>query len=361
MLASSEGGGGGGSTGGPPERLVWTNPLQHRGCDESPRSDGSADLGLRAVFEAIDTDLQGTVDLGKIELALELADVNLQEAAKPLLEDIRQEGGQGEGGAQEPIELDAATFCRFMCQYPAVSGQLLAAVDTLGADLRKAQSKQAGLVLECEEDETELAEAIGEGEDLFEVLHKGTTMADSSDADFDTDQDDALRVIGLIDKNHDEVIEASELRAVVEKSLGAAVTDVMLRDLMKQIDTNDTGAVTVAQFRAWYDQKLADGGGDRLRDNMDPQALAMQRMLQGRMISPNSIFRKRWDIFQVLLLIYVGVSVPYRVAFDDSVQLWSFMFFVDFAVDCYFWCARPPAVVSLRPPPHPPKYVCTCV
>jgi hypothetical protein len=46
-------------------------------------------------------------------------------------------------------------------------------------------------------------------------------------------------------------------------------------------------------------------------------------------ISPDSIFRKIWDGSQIFLLVYVAVAVPYRLAFNKIVILWSSWFFFD--------------------------------
>ena len=53
-------------------------------------------------------------------------------------------------------------------------------------------------------------------------------------------------------------------------------------------------------------------------------------------ISPDSIFRKIWDGAQIFLLVYVAVAVPYRLAFEKNVVLWSSWFFFDACIDIYF-------------------------
>ena len=49
-----------------------------------------------------------------------------------------------------------------------------------------------------------------------------------------------------------------------------------------------------------------------------------------------STFRAWWDIAQVLLLLYVVVTVPFRLGFDQRVDAWTFTFFVEAVVDLYF-------------------------
>ena len=55
-------------------------------------------------------------------------------------------------------------------------------------------------------------------------------------------------------------------------------------------------------------------------------------------ISPNSIFRKIWDGSQIFLLLYVAVAVPYWLAFEKNVILWSNWFFFDGFIRRGWWC-----------------------
>ena len=55
-------------------------------------------------------------------------------------------------------------------------------------------------------------------------------------------------------------------------------------------------------------------------------------------ISPDSIFRKIWDGSQIFLLVYVAVAVPYRLAFNKIVILWSSWFFFDGFIRRGRWC-----------------------
>ena len=45
-----------------------------------------------------------------------------------------------------------------------------------------------------------------------------------------------------------------------------------------------------------------------------------------------------WDVVQVVLLLYVSITVPLRACFDITTELWSFGFFFDACVDMYFIC-----------------------
>ena len=51
---------------------------------------------------------------------------------------------------------------------------------------------------------------------------------------------------------------------------------------------------------------------------------------------PDSNFSAFWDICQLVLLLYVSFTVPYRTCFDLETPLWTFAFFFDLTVDIYF-------------------------
>ena len=51
---------------------------------------------------------------------------------------------------------------------------------------------------------------------------------------------------------------------------------------------------------------------------------------------PDSRFSAVWDLTQVILLLYVTVTVPLRAGFEIDVALWSFGFFIDALIDLYF-------------------------
>ena len=42
------------------------------------------------------------------------------------------------------------------------------------------------------------------------------------------------------------------------------------------------------------------------------------------------------DLVQAVLLMYIAALLPYRIGFNDNVQLWSFFFFLDLCIDIYF-------------------------
>lgn len=91
-----------------------------------------------------------------------------------------------------------------------------------------------------------------------------------------------------------------------------------------------------AQLEAWKEQLVEHiiQGKENMRDKRRREAA--QTLQDGSLIDPNGRFRKQWDMVQIVLLIYVAFSVPYRSGFSHSVELWSGWFWFDAVVDVYF-------------------------
>ena len=54
------------------------------------------------------------------------------------------------------------------------------------------------------------------------------------------------------------------------------------------------------------------------------------------LIDPDGPFRRKWDLIQMILLVYVAFGVPYRLGFNDPVIFLSGFFWFDLCVDIYF-------------------------
>ena len=59
-------------------------------------------------------------------------------------------------------------------------------------------------------------------------------------------------------------------------------------------------------------------------------------MRDHRIISETSKRRFYWDVFQVVLILYVVIVVPYRIVASIDPQPWEFAFVVDVFVDVFF-------------------------
>lgn len=64
---------------------------------------------------------------------------------------------------------------------------------------------------------------------------------------------------------------------------------------------------------------------------------------------PNLRFRVTWDLIQVLLLLYLLIIVPLRIAFDVEIAFGTGEFYFDMMVDAYFLVPpRPPTSHQLH-------------
>ena len=90
-----------------------------------------------------------------------------------------------------------------------------------------------------------------------------------------------------------------------------------------------------AQVEAWKERLVEHiiKGKENVRDKRRREAA--ETLKAGNLIDPNGLFRRKRDMAQILLLIYVAFSVPYRTGFSDGVALWS-AWFGSTAVDLYF-------------------------
>ena len=87
-----------------------------------------------------------------------------------------------------------------------------------------------------------------------------------------------------------------------------------------------------------------NGDEDQLKltgDTMEDAALAKQLASQRCcFFVPDSPLRQKWDLLQVLMILYVGTLIPYREAFEVEVDAGSAAFWLDVVVDLYFIFVR---------------------
>lgn len=97
-----------------------------------------------------------------------------------------------------------------------------------------------------------------------------------------------------------------------------------------------SGAEDSQQVMAWKKSLVEQSSvrKENARDRMRREAA--KQLADSRLINPEGKPRRRWDIMQMLLLIYVGFGVPYRLGFSHYVALWSGWFWFDVFVDLYF-------------------------
>lgn len=74
---------------------------------------------------------------------------------------------------------------------------------------------------------------------------------------------------------------------------------------------------------------------ENIRDKQRREA--REKLAASEMIfDPDAPFRRKWDLAQMLLLVYVAFGVPYRLGFSHPVVIWTWQFWFDMCVDIYF-------------------------
>jgi hypothetical protein len=149
------------------------------------------------------------------------------------------------------------------------------------------------LVPEYDEIDGNLAQPV-ESEDLFEVI----TEAFSGRGLSGTEQSEQI-FKDVTD--WDARIEKKELKKMLESSLQVDVSNGVLLDLFRQVNTNGDEIVSAREFNEWFTQQAQLT--EELSDDMDPHQAQVKRMQsQGFIIDPNSDFRGNWDMIQAVLL-----------------------------------------------------------
>jgi hypothetical protein len=69
---------------------------------------------------------------------------------------------------------------------------------------------------------------------------------------------------------------------------------------------------------------------------LNSEEMEKEAMVKKCFFRPNSQFRQVWDLVQVVLLLYLLVSVPLRIGFDMDVEFGTFGYFWDMFVDIFF-------------------------
>eukprot|EP01043_Picozoa_sp_COSAG02_P055528 COSAG02_NODE_6450_length_3562_cov_4.810858_2_plen_602_part_00 len=87
-----------------------------------------------------------------------------------------------------------------------------------------------------------------------------------------------------------------------------------------------------ADVRAIYGRNSRGKTGLRMLNQAEMEARRRRCFF-----TPESMFRKVWDLMQALMLFYVALAVPLRIGFDIAAKLHSFMFYFELLVDCYFY------------------------
>lgn len=119
----------------------------------------------------------------------------------------------------------------------------------------------------------------------------------------------------------------------VSNRMTAAISDVLADIVMPEsLDAQED-----SQQCAIWKNSLVAHAADRKENPRDrSRRVAEEALVDSRIFNPDGSFRRKWDVLQMVLLIYVGFGVPYRLGFSDPVRIWTRWFWFDLLVDLYF-------------------------
>lgn len=120
----------------------------------------------------------------------------------------------------------------------------------------------------------------------------------------------------------------------LEGRVGLTLSEANRRQLAREIHAG-SGIPTISflEFASWWSHFYEAPDEDSTNKS------GVLRGLVPGVIWPTSRFRYNWDALQAFLMLYVALTLPYRIGFHDDAATWSFWFIFDLGVDI---CERPP-------------------
>ena len=163
---------------------------------------------------------------------------------------------------------------------------------------------------------------------LFDMLRP---MIEQGESTMLTVEEEARIVYSKLDRDRNQELDEQELGDSIANALGQPLAPEALATLFRRVDADGSQAISVSEFVAWWAAQ-----SKRLEPVQDVSTKVKLAVKASTMINPHSTFRRNWDAIQLLLLIYVGTVVPWRICFGRDVALWSPLFFAELCVDLFF-------------------------
>ena len=95
-------------------------------------------------------------------------------------------------------------------------------------------------------------------------------------------------------------------------------------------------AESTAEIQLWKRTLVAHAVTHKENERDRRKRLAQDQLEGSSIIDPDGNFRRKWDVMQMILLVYVAFGVPFRLGFSVPVVIWSGWFWFDAFVDVYF-------------------------
>ena len=168
-----------------------------------------------------------------------------------------------------------------------------------------------------------MATSIGRG-DLVGMMGQVARGAAISD-------EDLKALFDAVDDDNSGELDGLEMRQLIE-SLGVVLTDAEFAETIAEVvSPNETDvtiavsevAITFDQFATWWRQQTdAQGSSSRFAKLLrgEEEAISMrgttEQLLRTTWFDPFGHFKRIWESVVIIILLYVGVTLPYRIAFE---------------------------------------------
>ena len=133
----------------------------------------------------------------------------------------------------------------------------------------------------------------------------------------------------------DEVPEETRnpMSDIIDEGPGVArkreIADKLVPESLENSESSD-------EIQAWRETLVEHVVAKKENERDRRKRVAQAQLESSNLIDPEGKFRRRWDVLQMVLLVYVAILVPLRLGFEIEVPWLSAGFWVEFLVDVYF-------------------------
>eukprot|EP01043_Picozoa_sp_COSAG02_P056526 COSAG02_NODE_6712_length_3406_cov_4.420321_3_plen_265_part_00 len=150
-----------------------------------------------------------------------------------------------------------------------------------------------------------------------------------------TSDEDLKALFAAVDDDDSGELDGLEMRQLIE-SLGVVLTDAEFAETIAELASPDETDVTIdvseiaisyEEFKSWWlRQTDAQGSTSRfakiLRGEEEAQSLRStgEQLLRTTWFDPSRPFKRIWESVVILILLYIGITLPYRIAFESIAE-----------------------------------------
>lgn len=147
-----------------------------------------------------------------------------------------------------------------------------------------------------------------------------------------TSDEELQELFDAIDDDGSGELDGLEMRQLIE-SLGVVLTDAEFAETLAEVVSPDETDVTIAvsevaisfeDFKSWWAKQTdAQGSTSRFAKILRGEELDVdvrntgEQLLRTTWFDPSRPFKRIWESAVIVILLYIGVTLPYRIAFES--------------------------------------------